>query len=132
MVGIFEITDVRDKTTYIIAKSKADKELFARFYIPPFYRDCCRKIKSGDTFFGFMDEVSGYGYICYLINDGLTNNTGLVLEGDITAKNIESDTIKSSASNCSFTLTAEQCAAIVGSTQTGAPVPITHLNITLG
>lgn len=136
--GLFEIIDTRDKSTFIIAKSKSDESLVARFYIPPFYRQSCREMKSGDTFFGLMDVVSGYGYVCYLISDGLTDNNGLHLDKgltlgtDLNASHVESNTIKSSASNCSFTLTAEQCAAIVASTQTGSPVPITHLTINLG
>lgn len=83
MIGLFKITNKRDGETYIIAESVMTKGFIGRFYIPPIYRESCSNLSDNDTFFGILDDQSGYGAILYKVDDNITSNNALNLSNEL-------------------------------------------------
>ena len=136
MIGLFTVSDSRDGVTYCIATANACEGVKGRFYIPPQYREAVAALSAGDSFFGILDPVSGYGAIFYKIADGVADDEkvniahglsigdgltvgkdcairgGLSVSGEITGGN----------ASTSILLTSADTAGIVAAGASGSPL----------
>lgn len=145
MVGIFTVSDERDGVTYCIAAAKAAEGVKGRFYVPPLYRDSVAKLSRGDSFFGILDTVSGYGAILYKLDDGVADGqavniaknlkvgNGLTVDGDGTVRGSlsVSGSITGGNANTQIFLTPEDTAGIVAAGASGAPF-VLNVSVQLG
>lgn len=150
MIGLFEITDVRDAQTFCIAKSCMVESVKGRFYIPAEYRASVSTLSAGDVIFCVLDDSSGFGAILYKKDDGVAkDNTynfnhdvavgdNLVVSGQIESKTFikaPDANLKHFSGNSSITttitITPEVCAEILAVGASGAGVvelPVLSLN----
>lgn len=145
MVGIFKVTDPRDGVSFCVASANACDGVNGRFYIPPLYRDAVARLARGDSFFGLLDTVSGYGAILYKLDDGVADGQavnvshalnvgdGLTVGKECTVRgglSVDGSIVGGNASTQIF-LTSEDTAGIVAAGASGAPL-VLNVSVKMG
>lgn len=151
MIGFFIFDEVPtvDKPL-VLAHSELNAHLKGRFYVKDIDCKDISSVKKGDTFFGVLDDASGFG-ACLFIKDLDVETDALLLQNNLHVKgsatvdgnttvngkldvigNIKTNaTITGNSPNTTITLNSAQTALIVAMGLTASPATLTPVIVNM-
>ena len=149
MIGFFIFDEVPDVNKPLVpAHSELNAHLKGRFYVKDIDCKDISSVKKGDTFFGVLDDASGFG-ACLFIKDLDVETNALLLQNNLHVKgsatidgnttvngkldvigNIKTNaTITGNSPNTTINLTAAHAALIVAAGLTGTTAPLPSVQV---